>query len=110
VLIKASKRRGWHFPGSETYRDHHSDWSVSLLEKMRGQGASYFVAPVKINLNQPFASETSLQEFGRRIEPPRDLDFLETYPEFKGYLDSRYKKVSSNRFVIVYDLRTHSND
>jgi len=110
VLIKASKRRGWHFPGSETYRDHDSDWSVSLLEKMRGQGASYFVAPVKINLNQPFASETSLQEFGRRIEPPRDLDFLETYPEFKGYLDSRYKKVSSNRFVIVYDLRTHSND
>ena len=109
VLIQASKRRGWHFPGSKTYKDLVPTWSVSLLEKMRSQGASYFVAPIKLGMNRQIASENFLQSVGRRILPPRDLDFLESHPAFKRYLDSHYKRVLSNRFVVVYDLRTKAN-
>lgn len=108
VLIQASKRRGWHFPGS-TYKDGARTWTVSLLEKRRTEGASYFVAPIKLDMNRQIASGSFLQPFGQRILPPRDLDFLESHPAFKRHLDSRYKKVLSNRFVVVYDLRTKIN-
>ncbi|HWP92024.1 MAG TPA: glycosyltransferase family 39 protein [Thermodesulfobacteriota bacterium] len=109
VLIQSSKRRGWHFPGFKTDNDRVRTWSVSILEKRRTEGASYFVAPVKLDMNRQIASESFLQLFGRRILPPSDLDFLESHTTFKKYLDSRYKKVLSNRFVVVYDLRANTN-
>jgi hypothetical protein len=109
VLIQASKRRGWHFPGFKTDDDRAGTWSISLLEKRRAEGASYFVAPVKLGMNRQVASENFLQSLGRRIVPPWNLDFLESHSAFKRYLDSHYKKVLSNRFVVVYDLRTGAN-
>ncbi len=109
VLIQASKRRGWHFPGSQTNKGRARPWSVFLLEKRRSEGASYFVAPVKSDMNRQIASGSFLQSFGRRILPPRDLDILESHPAFKRYLDIHYKKVLSNRFVVVYDLMTKTN-
>jgi hypothetical protein len=69
-LLELGERRAWHFPQEDdgTYAGRHpadSDEAIELLERLRGQGARYFVIP------------------------EQDAWWLEHYAAFAGHLAER---------------------
>jgi hypothetical protein len=85
ALLQLAGCTGWHFPRTENgaYAGHHpadSAEAIAHLESLRAQGARYLLFP-----------STSFW-------------WLDSYPEFREHLDTRYRRAFSDANSIVFDL------
>jgi glycosyltransferase involved in cell wall biosynthesis len=90
-LIKLDERRGWHFPQGEDggysgYYPPDGTAAVVHLEAVRARGAEYLVIPGVA------------------------LWWLDSYPEFRQHLESRFQEVARRDGVcVVYSLHAPAN-
>jgi hypothetical protein len=83
-LLKLEGRKGWHFPQDKegAYAGNPADSAdaVAQLEALRAKGADYLLLP----------------------DPA--FWWLEEYKGFKQHLDTRYTRVSSDEYCVIYRL------
>ena len=88
-LLYYSRRKGWHFPEiSFLYRQDPPDsqYVIHELESRRQEGARYLV----------------LTQYA--------FWWFETYPEFRTYLDARYRRVRETEAYIIFELTGPSTE
>jgi hypothetical protein len=83
-LLALPGRKGWHFPRDENGDylgyDPERDQAIPQLEALRAKGGQFLVFP-----------ETTFW-------------WLDYYKEFKQHLESRYRRIHSDRDCIIYQL------
>jgi 4-amino-4-deoxy-L-arabinose transferase-like glycosyltransferase len=83
-VIYYSKRKGWHFlqDGLLKRNPHNTQEAITVLEKLRGEGASYLAFT------------------------PHTFWWFEYYQGFRGYLEARYRRVRETTEYVIFDITT----
>jgi hypothetical protein len=83
-VIYYSKRKGWHFlqDGLLKRNPHNTQEAITVLEKLRGEGASYL----------DFTQHT--------------FWWFQYYQGFRGYLEARYRRVRETTEYVIFDVTT----
>lgn len=105
VLIYASGKRGWHFPGRGRAGE---DWRLDRLLELRARGATHFVA-----LRRRVSAESAATPLRRWVrgrlgiradDPVAARALLENHPDFERELLARFPAVAESELAVVFDL------